>query len=434
MKIVVFGLGYVGVVTAACLAEEGHHVVGVDIAQAKVDLIGAGKSPIIEEGIEEILRRNVNEGRLVATVDGREAALDADLAIICVGTPSRSGGSLNLDYVEKVCSQLGGFIRERTSSLLVVLRSTMVPGSMKEMVLPTLERAAGSPPGDLYKVLFHPEFLREGSSIKDFYDPPKIVVGECRKGDGDELMKLYSNRFEAPRIVCSMEVAEMVKYCDNLFHAVKITFGNEIGQFCHAHGIDSQEVMKVFCEDRKLNISPCYLMPGFAFGGSCLPKDLRAFLSVAREKEISLEMLSAVLPSNQQQIDRALAMILAEGVHKIGFYGLAFKPGTDDLRESPYVELGERLLGKGKSLVFFDSHVHVSRLVGQNKSYVEQIFPHLSQMVTGKVSELENCELIVLCHRVEAGLIKFWRTEGLRVIDLTGLFSASESTGIQSIV
>jgi GDP-mannose 6-dehydrogenase len=370
----------------------------------------------------------------MATVDGREAALDADLAIICVGTPSRPGGSLNLDYVEKVCTQLGGFIRERSKPLLVVLRSTMVPGSMREVVLPTLERAAGEPPGRLYKVLFHPEFLREGSSIKDFNEPPKIVVGECQTGDGAALLELYSDRFVAPRIVCSVEVAEMVKYCDNLFHAVKITFGNEIGQFCHAHGIDSQEVMRVFCEDRKLNISPCYLMPGFAFGGSCLPKDLRAFLSVAKDKELSLNMLSGVLPSNQQQISRALGMILDEGAREIGFHGLAFKAGTDDLRESPYVELGERLLGKGKELVFYDSHVHVSRLVGENKSYVEQIFPHLSEMVTGEVSDLDGCELIVLCHRADAGVIKGWSEKGLRVIDLTGLFSASLEAGIRSVV
>jgi GDP-mannose 6-dehydrogenase len=434
MKIAVFGLGYVGVVTAGCFADDGHEVIGVDVAESKVDLINAGCAPIIEEGVAELLERTVKSGRLRASRDSRASIEDADIALVCVGTPSLPDGGLDQRHVEQVCRDIGECLRTRTRPILLVFRSTMVPGSMMNLVMPALEAAAGFQAGDVYRVVFHPEFLREGSSIADFYHPPKIVVGERHDGDSEVLWRLYPEKYEAPRITCGLEVAEMVKYCDNLFHAVKITFANEIGQFCHSHGIDSQEVMRIFCEDRKLNISASYLKPGFAFGGSCLPKDLRALLSEARKKSLSLPMLQGVLPSNLQQIDRVLSMIVESGARRIGFHGLAFKPGTDDLRESPFVELGERLLGKGKALTFFDEHVNLSRLVGRNRSYIEQIFPHLAEMLTGEVGRLSETELVLLCHRAPQQQIEEWLAAGVRVLDLTGAFSGSGREGVYCVV
>jgi GDP-mannose 6-dehydrogenase len=434
MNISVFGLGYVGVVTAACLAEEGHQVIGVDVASSKVDLVNAGETPIIEERIGDMVKGNVANGRLSATQDIKGALQQSEMAIVCVGTPSRSDGSLNQEYIRQVVAQIGEELREREESFLVVMRSTMVPGTIRDLVLPTLEEHSGKKLGHGYEVVFHPEFLRESTSVYDFYNPPKIVVGECSEGSGAKLLKIYTEKFDAPRVVCGVEVAEMVKYCDNLFHAVKVTFGNEVGQFCHAHGINSQEVMDIFCQDRKLNISHRYLKPGFAFGGSCLPKDLRAFLSVAREKSVQLPMLEGVLPSNNVQIERCLTQVLAAGKKRIGFHGIAFKAGTDDLRESPYVELAERLLGKGCELTFFDKFVDVSRLVGKNKSYIEQVFPHLADMVTGDLQALDSSELILLCHQVGPATLDLWLETGKVVIDLTGAFSASERVGLDCVV
>ena len=433
MKISVFGLGYVGAVTAACLSEEGHSVTGVDIAENKVANINAGQSTIIEEKIGELIENNVKQGRLRATLDTKQAIADSSMAIVCVGTPSRRDGSLNQEYLRQVVAQIGDELRDRQEPFLVVIRSTMVPGTMKDLVIPVLEEHSGKKLGDGYDALFHPEFLRESTSVYDFYNPPKIVIGECREGSAEQLLSIYGEKFVAPRIVCEVEVAEMVKYCDNLYHAVKITFANEVGQFCHAHAIDSQKVMEIFCEDKKLNISHRYLKPGFAFGGSCLPKDLRAFLSVAREKSIQIPMLEGVLPSNVQQIERCLKLVMASGKKKIGFHGIAFKAGTDDLRESPYVELAERLLGKGRDLSIYDSHVDISRLVGGNKSYVDQVLPHLSELIAGDVNHLESAEMILLCHRADESLIEAWLQRGIEVFDLTGMFS-QKCESIQCVV
>ncbi len=434
MNISVFGLGYVGIVTAACFAEEGHQVVGVDVSSTKVDMINEGRTPIIEDRIGELVDSNVKLGRMRATQDVQAALDSSDMAIVCVGTPSRRDGSLNQQYIEHVVGQIGDELKKRDRPFLLVMRSTMVPGTMRDLVLPTLEKHSGKKLGDGYDVVFHPEFLREGTSVYDFYNPPKIVVGECRLGCAKTLLDVYGERYDAPRIVCTVEVAEMVKYCDNLYHAVKVTFGNEVGQMCHSIGIDSQAVMDIFCQDKKLNISHRYLRPGFAFGGSCLPKDLKAFLSVARENSLRLPMLEGVLPSNVHQIDRCLKMILEVDVNKIGFHGIAFKAGTDDLRESPYVELAERLLGKGRELVFFDKYVDVSRLVGRNKSYIEQVFPHLAEMVTGDPTRLDEVELIVLCHSAPAETVHAWVAAGKRVVDLTGAFSGAADGSLVCIV
>lgn len=434
MKISVFGLGYVGVVTAACLAKEGHKVVGVDVMPVKVDMVNAGQTPIIEEGIDELVKEGVEKGALRATSDTMMAVEETDLAIVCVGTPSCADGSLENRYISQVIDEIGVALRERETLFHVVVRSTMVPGTLRSLVIPTLEKSSGRAVGDRYEVIFHPEFLRESTSVYDFYHPPKIVVGERVPGAGELLLGLYGEHIEAPRIVCPIEVAEMVKYCDNLFHAVKVTFANEVGQFCHAHGIDSQEVMSIFCEDKKLNISHRYLKPGFAFGGSCLPKDIRAFLSVAQNKNLSLPMLGNVIPSNQHQIERALELVLAHPGGKIGFHGVAFKAGTDDMRESPLVELAERLIGKGRELVVYDEKVQVAKLLGGNKSYVQQKFPHLAKLLTDQISDLEDCEVILIGHAAEETQIESWLEKGRRVIDLTGRGAARRTSGFDCVV
>jgi GDP-mannose 6-dehydrogenase len=296
----------------------------------------------------------------------------------------------------------------------------MLPGTMRSLAVPRLEAATGAPAGQHFEAIFHPEFLREGSSVTDFYDPPKIVVGERTPGTADLLLSLYDG-FKAPVFRVGYEAAEMVKYCDNIFHALKITFANEIGQFCQSLGIDSREVMDVFCADTKLNLSPKYLRPGFAFGGSCLPKDLRAFLHAARQRDIATPMLAGILPSNKGQIERTAEAILATGTRKIGMWGLAFKPGTDDLRESPLVTLAEILCGKGVELKIYDEFVQVTRLVGGNKAFIEQTLPHLARLLVKTRDDLRECELIVLGHPAEPAIREGWRRAGQRLHDLSGM-------------
>jgi GDP-mannose 6-dehydrogenase len=417
MNITIFGLGYVGVVTAGCLAKEGHKVTGVDVSALKVNQINAGQSPIIEERIEDFIRDGRKSGFLSATTKASEAIPHADIALVCVGTPSATTGSLNTRFLEAVISEIGTSLPGRSRPLLVVVRSTLLPGTMRSLVLPMLEKASGKKAGREFELVFHPEFLREGSSVKDFYDPPKIVVGERTSGNADLLLKLYE-RFTAPIFRTSYEVAEMVKYTDNIFHALKITFANEIGQFCRVHGIDAREVMDIFCSDTKLNLSANYLRPGFAFGGSCLPKDLRAFLYAAQHADISIPMLAGILPSNKLQIERALNGVLATGARKIGLWGLAFKPGTDDLRESPLVTLAELLSGKGVEIRIFDKFVQVARLLGGNKTYIEQHLPHLARMMVTSAQELESCDLIVVGHPVDNATWNKWLAQRLRVYNV----------------
>jgi GDP-mannose 6-dehydrogenase len=434
MKISVFGLGYVGVVTSVCFSAEGHEVIGVDVAPKKVDLLNEGISPIVEERIGDLLDECVRSGRLRATQSVSEAIANSDLCIVCVGTPSGTDGSLELGYVSKVISEIAEVLQGREDPFTVVVRSTIVPGTIENLVVPNMRQKLGDAFGEKVKVLFHPEFLREGSSVYDFYNPPKIVIGERSPGDSDVLLSLYPEKFDAPRIVCEVAVAEMVKYCDNLYHALKVTFANEVGIFAHAHGIDSARVMDIFCQDTKLNISSKYMRPGFAFGGSCLPKDLRAFLAVANQQGLSLPMLSSVLPSNVGQIERVLQLILDNDFSSVGFYGLAFKAGTDDLRESPYVELAERLLGKGKVLSVYDPNVQIARLTGKNKSVIDQKFPHLASCLVDTAEVLVQNDLVILCHNAEEHFVRDLLEQGKQVVDLTGGFSQSEMSGITPVV
>ena len=432
MNISVFGLGYVGVVTAGCLAREGHHIVGVDPNVDKVAMLNAGQSPIIEEEIDDLIRDGRASGRIAATTDATAAVAETDMAIVCVGTPSEPNGSLNTRFLQEVAAQIGEALGERATPFLVAFRSTMLPGTMRSLLLPVLAEKSGGAPGQKFEALVHPEFLREGSSVKDFYDPPKIVVGERVPGAGDKLLELYAN-FKAPVFRTSYETAEMVKFSDNIFHALKITFANELGQFCQKHGIDSDDVMEIFCNDTKLNLSAKYLQPGFAFGGSCLPKDLRAFLHAARQRDVHVPMLASILSSNKAQIERTVDAVLQTGARRVGFHGLAFKPGTDDLRESPFVTLAELLSGKGIELKIYDEFVQVTRLLGKNKAYIEQHLPHLARLMVSAVKDLSDCELVVAGHPVEAAQIEEWLGLGLKIYDAASTRGRQRSNIVSAV-
>jgi len=434
MNISVFGIGYVGIVTAACFAEEGCNVICVDVVEEKVNNLNAGISPVIEDKIDELVERNVKAGRLSATTDGEHAILNTDMSMICVGTPSDRHGALDNRYVEQVAKEIGEALRTKKSNQTIVLRSTVLPGTFNELLIPVLEKWSHKKAGEDFDVLFHPEFLREGTSVYDFYNPPKIVIGETNKGSSSVLMEMYGKKFKAPRIVCDAKEAEMVKYCDNLFHALKITFANEIGQYCYKKGIDSHHVMDIFCKDRKLNISTKYLKPGFAFGGSCLPKDLKAFLDSTRKNNVSTPMLSGVLESNKLQIERVLQMILDTGAKTIGFYGMAFKKGTDDMRESPFIELAERLLGKGKDILLYDEKVQLSRLIGKNKAVIVEKFPHLATHMVKSPETLVGCDLIVICHKPTKSIIGSWKKHQKELFDLTGFELADTDIDYYKIV
>ena len=345
----VFGLGYVGCVSSACFAKQGHTVVGVDVSESKVAMINAGVPTIVEAGISELVLEMVTAGRLSATTNAAEAVRRSSVSLICVGTPSGSNGNIDLRYVQRVCGEIGEAIRSKTDRHTVVVRSTVLPGTTAKLVIPTLEQASGKKAGRDFGVCMNPEFLREGTSIKDFYEPPFTLVGTDDPAAGEILRSLYSG-IDAPFHVTDLGVAEMIKYSCNCFHGLKVGFANEIGNICKAFGVDSHEVMRMFCLDSKLNLSPAYLKPGFAFGGSCLPKDLRAIAYHARSADVATPILSAVLESNRLQIERAYEMVRAAGSRKIGILGLAFKAGTDDLRESPMVAVVEMLIGKGLTL------------------------------------------------------------------------------------
>jgi GDP-mannose 6-dehydrogenase len=395
MKISVFGLGYVGAVSAACFAKEGHEVIGVDVSRTKVDIINSGNSPIIEAGINELINQMVDENRLRATTDVDEAIENSSVSMVCVGTPSNDNGSLKLDYVERVSQQIGEAISQKSGGHTVVMRSTMLPGTIEKLVKPTLEEYSGKKAGEDFDVCINPEFLREGTSIKDFYAPPFTIIGADSAQSGELLGRLYE-KIDAPLYVTSVKVAEMVKYSCNCFHGLKVSFANEIGNICKEMSIDSHEVMEIFSKDTKLNLSPYYLKSGFAFGGSCLPKDLRALQYKAKELDVKVPVLEAALTSNLLQIERAVQMIVKTGKKKIGVLGFAFKAGTDDLRESPVVSVIERLIGKGYDIKLYDREVSVAKLVGANKEYIEREIPHISNLMANEIDEVLNHAEVIL--------------------------------------
>jgi GDP-mannose 6-dehydrogenase len=395
MKISIMGLGYVGAVSAGCLAEEGHEVVGVDPQRSKVDLINSGASPIIERDIGDMIAKAVAEGRLRATTDVDEAVRHTDLSLVCVGTPSLGNGHIDLRFVKRVCEQIGEALREHHGHTVVV-RSTMLPGSMRNVVIPALEGASGLKAGEDFGVCLNPEFLREGTAVHDYFHPPKTVVGELDRASGDVVTMLYGH-MPCPLIRTDYETAEMVKYADNTWHALKVSFANEIGNICKGLGLDSHKLMDIFCQDTKLNLSPYYLKPGFAFGGSCLPKDVRALAYKAKTLDVSVPIINAILPSNQEQIERGIRAVIEKGSKKVGILGFSFKAGTDDLRESPMVELVERLIGKGYDLRVYDSNVRMASLHGANREYILDHIPHISRlMVDSMQAVLDHAGTIVI--------------------------------------
>jgi GDP-mannose 6-dehydrogenase len=361
-----------------------------------VDLINSGQSPIIEVDIAEIIAATVKSGRLRATTDQDEAIKQTELSFVCVGTPSQANGNLDLTHIRRVCELIGAALKNKSARHTVVIRSTILPGTMKGIVIPTLEEYSGKKAGVDFGVCNNPEFLREGSAVKDFNAPPKTVIGEVDRESGDALATLYS-KLDAPFIRTDVETAEMVKYVDNSWHALKIGFANEIGNLCKALSIDSHKVMKIFCEDKKLNISPAYLMPGFAFGGSCLPKDLRALSYAAKSRDLSLPIMTAILPSNERQVAAGLRLITDKGHRKVGILGFSFKAGTDDLRESPMIEVIEHLIGKGYDLRIFDRNVKMASLVGANRDFILNRIPHISRlMVNGIDAVLSHAQTVVI--------------------------------------
>jgi GDP-mannose 6-dehydrogenase len=396
MKVSVFGLGYVGSVSAASLAADGHEVVGVDVNADKVASVNAGRSPIVEPGLGDLLSRGVAQGRLRATISTEDAIRSSEVSLLCVGTPSRRNGSLDLAYLERVCQQIGAALRDQPAYHVVVVRSTVLPGTTHEVVIPALERESGKTYGDGFGVSVNPEFLREGTALGDFRRPPLTVVGHNHAADASGTIALYQ-AIDAPLVSTSIRVAEMMKYTSNTWHALKVCFANEIGNLCKKVGVDSHEVMDIFCRDEKLNLSPYYLKPGFAFGGSCLPKDVRALQYHAKEVDVEMPLIQSILPSNRLQIQHAIDEILDTGKHSVGLLGFSFKAGTDDLRESPIVILAEALLGKGRRLRIYDKNVSLARLVGANKDYIEKQIPHLSSLLCDSVNDvIDGSDVIVV--------------------------------------
>lgn len=398
MHISVFGIGYVGTVSAACLANDGHSVVAVDTSEQKVATINAGRSPIVEEGLAELIRRGVESGRLRATTHGQQAIENSDLSFVCVGTPSLANGSLDLTHVVRVCEEIGRAIGKKRSFHTVVMRSTMLPGSMAGVVIPVLENFSGKRAGEGFGVAIYPEFLREGSAIRDYYEAGTIVVGAM-----DErslvLLREITGRLSGREFVMDLATAEMVKYTNNAWHAAKIVFANEIGALCKALGVDSHQVMTAVCADTRLNISAAYMRPGFAFGGSCLPKDLRALMHKAKDLDVECPMIGSLLPSNERQVRRAFDLVEAAGNRRVGIIGLSFKGGTDDLRESPAVELAERLFGKGYDIRIYDHNVSYARLTGANLAFIQSRIPHLATLLADELDEVaSHGDTLVVAH------------------------------------
>jgi GDP-mannose 6-dehydrogenase len=419
MRVNVLGLGYVGCVTAACLARDGHEVVGVDIDETKVALLNAASPPVVEPGLGELLQEVVGAGRLRATTSTAEALAHGTLSLICVGTPGRSNGQLDVSALERVGRTLGGALAATGAPHTVVLRSTVLPGTTEQIFVPALREAAGAC-ADRVHVAVNPEFMREGSSLRDFTTPAVTLVGCDDPAVADVLRALYAG-VTAPFVHTTVRTAEMAKYVSNAFHALKICFANEIGDVCGALGADAQEVMRIFLLDRKLNLSEAYLRPGFAFGGSCLPKDLRALLHAARAADVSPPVLSAILPSNEAQIRRGVEAVMQARRRRVGVVGLSFKPGTDDLRESPLVTLVETLLGKGCDVRVLDPSVSLARLVGANRRYIEEEIPHIASLMCEDVAALlRHAEVVVIGNGSrEAAAARDGAAPGQIVVDLT---------------
>ena len=434
MRISIFGLGYVGAVCAGCLSARGHNVIGVDISPTKIALINQGKSPIVEPGLGELLQSGVNSGTLYGTTDVEAAVLASELSFIAVGTPSKRNGDLDLGYMESVCTQIGNALRDKSDRHTVVVRSTVLPGTVKNVVIPLIEAASGKKAGVDFGVATNPEFLRESTAIQDYDFPAMTVIGELDQQSGDLLEELYSE-LDAPIIRKSIEVAEMIKYTCNVWHAAKVTFANEIGNIAKAVGVDGREVMDVICQDHKLNLSKYYMKPGFAFGGSCLPKDVRALSYRASSLDVDAPMIGSLMRSNGVQVQNAYDIIASYDKRKVALLGLSFKAGTDDLRESPLVELAEMLIGKGFELSIYDSNVEYARVYGANKDYIESKIPHVSSLLNSDFDAVvENAEIIVLGNADERfAPLAQQALAGKHVVDLIGFMPTASRAGSEGI-
>jgi GDP-mannose 6-dehydrogenase len=430
MKIAVFGLGYVGVVSAACFARDGHSVIGIDPSTIKVDFLRRGKSPIVEPGLEELIGAVVGAGRLAAGSDYAAAVAHSDVLMVCVGTPGQANGSLDLTFVRRVVQQIGEQLGAGGGYRVVVIRSTLLPGSMQSVVIPILEEASHRKAGSDFGVCVNPEFLREGTAIYDHAHPPKTVIGASDERAASIVRELYAT-LAAPLILTDLRTAEMLKYVDNSWHALKVSFANEVGRLSKAMDVDGRQVMRLFCMDTKLNLSSAYLRPGFAFGGSCLPKDLRALTNQARSLDVDTPVLSSILASNQLHIAHALAMIRTTGKRRVGLLGLSFKEGTDDLRESPIVTLAEQLIGKGYELLVYDRNVRLASLVGANREYILDHIPHIGRLMVDRPAQLvEHAEVMVVAS-ASAEFAELLRTlpAGKCIIDLVGAWDAADGQG-----
>jgi len=431
VKVSIFGLGYVGTVTAACLARYGHTIVGVDPNDYKTECVNKGMSPIVEPGLEDLLRDAVAQRRLSATDNSEKAVLATDLSLVCVGTPIYPNGSLDLDYVWRVADQLGKILKGKSSYHGVVIRSTVLPGTV-ESVAKRIEQASGKKLGDGFGIASNPEFLREGTSVYDFDNPPYTVVGTEDERMQQLLSELYA-RIQAPLHFVRIREAELLKYACNAFHATKVAFGNEIGAVAKELGIDSHVVMGIFCNDTKLNVSPAYLKPGFAFGGSCLPKDVRAITHEARALDVSTPLLNSLIPSNDHQIERAVEWVSQQRKKRVGVLGLSFKSDTDDMRESPIVRMVETLVGKGFSVSIYDSNVSLSRVLGANRSYVEQEIPHIATLLKEKIGDvLDNAEIVIVANKgAEFGPAIRSLPSNVAVLDLVRVVTGDQSIKAQ---
>jgi GDP-mannose 6-dehydrogenase len=422
MKIAIFGLGYVGSVSAACMAAAGHHITGVDVDPAKLDLIRGGHSPVTEPDLDELLGKGLAAGRISVTSDTAAAVRASDVSLICVGTPSRRNGSLESTYLERVLEEIGAALHDHAAYHVVAVRSTLLPGVLESRLIPLLEQASGRRAGVDVGVCVNPEFLREGSAIRDFQSPPFTIVGATDAKAADTLLSVYGH-LDTPVYRLRPDEASMVKYASNAYHALKVAFANEIGALSQQLGIDGREVMRVFCEDRDLNISKRYLMPGFGFGGSCLPKDLRALNYVAKDHDLATPLLGSVIASNDAHITRAVDAVLESGKRRVVLLGLSFKSGSDDLRESPFVTLAEALIGKGLSLRISDPDVAVGRLIGRNRAYIDERLPHVAQLMADDWETIvRDADVVIVAKRVgdPARLAGLLRHDQL-VIDLVGL-------------
>jgi GDP-mannose 6-dehydrogenase len=430
LSISVFGLGYVGSVTAACFASMGHRVTGVDVSAAKVEMMNAGRAPIIEGRMSELVQEGHRAGRLQATTDASLAIRNSEVAFVCVGTPSLRGGKLDLTHIEQVAREIGEALREKRSPVTIVLRSTVLPGTTESAFIPVLESISGRKVGDNYDVCYNPEFLREGTAVSDFLQPPYTVLGSQAAEDLVTLRELY--RPTPARIFeTNIAVAEMVKYVSNTFHALKVGFANEIGTLCKHLEVDAEMVTRIFTSDTKLNISSAYLSPGFAFGGSCLPKDLRALTSRAKELDLRLPLLQSILESNAEHIDRAVDAVLSSNKRKVGMLGLSFKSGTDDLRESPQVQLVKRLLGEGCQVRIWDEDVSMGRIAGSNRQYIEEVIPHIGSLLSTNLEEVvRTAEVVVVGRRsIDQQRLSSYLTAQQVVIDLVNLESSRRPGG-----